>query len=211
MRKLVFVATTAAALGAAGVALGAALPVIAQALTPYSAQSTVPAATCTLVASADTFVDQAQAGSSFGTAATMRIQDRNGAHRRSFARFDVASCVPAGALVVSASLRARLSTAPRATRTYEARRATSAWSESSLSWSTQPAAAATSATASTGTTDGVTLEWAVTDDVQRFADGTANNGWRIADQAEGANSRREGAFDTRESATPPTLTITYYP
>jgi hypothetical protein len=66
----------------------------------------------------------------------------------------------------------------------------------------------------TGTTNGVTLSWNVASDVQLYADGTSNFGWRIADSAEGANSNRQGTFRTRETGTAsqrPSLSITYYP
>jgi hypothetical protein len=72
---------------------------------------------------------------------------------------------------------------------------------------------AASASVSTGTTNGVTLQWTLTSDVQGFVNGTFTNfGWMVRDSTESAAVAREGRFRSKESAGPdPQLVITYYP
>ena len=142
-----------------------------------------------------------------------RSANRN---RRAFVRFDLSSCaIPANALIVTANLKLRLNAAPTASRTYEARSVTAAWVETGITWTNQPAVAgASSSTVATGTTAGVTLTWPLTTDVQAFVDGTANHGWRIADQTESSTTVRTGQFRSAEFGTVaqrPILELTYYP
>lgn len=212
-RPLVAVYGVLAALAAAGLAVAATLGVTSATLTTYGAAASIPASTCTLTADADADVDEQFKTANNGALTTMSVEDRTNQRRRSFVHFDVASCLPAGALVVSATLSLHLATAPAPSRTYDAQRAAGAWTES-VNWNSQPGVAGTAVGVATGTTDAVTLSWPVTTDVQLFANGTANDGWRIADAAEGANSRAVGTFRTREwgtAAERPTLSITYYP
>jgi hypothetical protein len=215
MRRLVLVSALASALGAASVGLAASVGVSSAKLTAYSAAITIPASSCSLTSTADAYAYLFSANTNFGTGTTMFVQDRTGRHQRSFAQFDVASCVPGNALVVSASLGLYLVTAPASNRTYNANRVTASWVETTMTWNNQPAVnGAATATVATGTTNGVTLTWNITGDVQLYADGTSNFGWRIADAAEGANNNRQGTFRTRETGTVaqrPNLAITYYP
>jgi hypothetical protein len=215
MRRLILVSALASALGTAGLAVAASVGVTSAKLTTYSAATSIPASTCSLTSTADTYAYQFSANTNFGGATTMFVQDRTGRHQRSFAQFDVASCIPANALVVSASLGLYMSSAPQSSRTYNANRVTASWVETTLTWNNQPAVNGTAtASVATGTTNGVTLSWNVASDVQLYADGTSNFGWRIADAAEGANSTRTATLRTRETATAaqrPALSITYYP
>ena len=92
---------------------------------------------------------------------------------------------------------------------------TGAWTETGVTWTNQPAVAA-SATSSvvTGTTSNVTLTWTVTADVQAFVDGTTNRGWRLIDQTESSGAARLGQFRSAEFGTAsqrPVLEVTYYP
>jgi hypothetical protein len=210
-------------IAAGSVAFAASLGVTSNDLTTYTVATTVPISTCTLTSVADTYGDQAllQAGSNFGGATTMSVESSQvlglGTNKRSFVRFNLASCsIPAAANVVSGSLRLFLSTAPGATRTYQAFRATASWVETSLTWNNQPGVAgAATATTSTGTTSGVTLSWDVVSDVRSFVSGSVtNNGWRVNDSAESSAPARTGTFATREAGTAsqrPSLVITYYP
>jgi hypothetical protein len=212
---MVLVSVLASALGTASIAVAASLGVSSARLTSYSAAASIPASSCSLTSTADTYAYLFSGSTNFGTGTTMFVQDRSGRHQRSFAQFDVASCIPGNALVVSASLGLYLVTAPASSRTYNANRVTASWVETTLTWNNQPAVnGAATASVATGTTNGVTLNWDVASDVQLFADGTSDFGWRIADAAEGANSNRQGTFRTRETGTAaqrPNLSITYYP
>jgi hypothetical protein len=222
-RSLLALAATAAALGS-GAAFAASLGITSGDLTTYTVATTVPIGSCTLTATADTYADQAtlSAGSNFGTGTTMQVESSQSlallpTNKRSFARFDLSSCsIPSSAQVVSATLNLYLSTAPSASRTYNAHRVTATWGETTLTWNNQPGVAA-SATASiaTGTTSGTTLSWNVASDVQSFVGGSlTNNGWRLSDSSESSATTRRGTFAAREIGTAsqrPSLAITYYP
>jgi hypothetical protein len=226
MRR-VFVAPLIALLPACllvGGAIGfaASLALTPNALAVFTSASSVPISTCTLTPAADTYAEQGSSGSNFGTATTLHVrsavtlillQD----NKRSFARFDLSSCsIPTSARVLTARMRLFLSTAPSASRTYQVHRVTQAWGETTLDWGNQPTTAGTAtASTTTGTTNNVTLEWNVLADVTGFVAGTTTNqGWRVADSAEGSGTAREGRFNAREHATVsqrPSLAITYYP
>jgi hypothetical protein len=207
-----------------GVAFAASLGVASKDLTTYTVATAVPVSTCTLTSVADTYADQStlQAGNNFGTSTTMLVESSQTiglvpTNKRSFVRFDLSPCsIPAAAQVLSGSLKLSLSTAPSASRTYQAFRATASWGETTLTWNNQPGVAG-SATASvtTGTTSGVTLSWNVLSDAQSFVSGSqTNNGWRINDQSESSATAWTGTFATREAGTAsqrPSLVITYYP
>jgi hypothetical protein len=184
-----------------------------------SASTSVPTTTCTLAAAADTYADGAllAASSNFGTAATLAVRTDTLGNKRSFVRFDTTACASfSSADVKSARLELYLATAPAASRTYTVHRVTASWAETSLTWNNQPGVAGSASdSVATGTTNGDVLTWSVTADVQGFVNGTfTNQGWRIADSAEGAVLAREGLFASREAGTAtqrPRLVVTYYP
>jgi hypothetical protein len=204
------------------VGFAASLALTPKRLTIFTSASSVPISTCTLTSGADTYADEGSGGSNFGTATTMHVrsavtlvllQD----NKRSFVRFDLSSCsIPSSARVLTAKMRLFMSTAPSASRTYQVHRLTQSWGETTLTWNNQPTAAGTAtASAATGTTSNVTIEWNVLADVSAFVAGTSTNqGWRVRDSAEGSGTAREGRFNTREHTTVsqrPSLEITYYP
>ena len=201
--------------GAVGFA--ASLALTPKALAVFTSASSVPISTCTLTPNADTYADGAvlNQGANFGTATQLHVRSDTLGNKRSFVRFNVSSCIPSGARIKTATLSLFLASAPGASRTHQLRRVTASWGETTLTWSNQPAVAgAATGNVSTGTTNNVTLSWTVLADVQAFADGTANNGWRVADSAEGALGAQEGRYNSREHATVsqrPSLAITYYP
>ena len=219
MRGVRFLALVGAFAGTIGtaVAVAATVGLSSAKLTTYTAASTVALGTCTLSgSSADAYVDQSNAGTNFGAAASLHVRTQNGnKNKRTFVKHDLASCgIPASARVTTATLKLYLATAPAATRTYDLARVSAAWGEGTITWTNQPAVGAVSTSTATGTTSGVTLQWNVTSDVQAWVSGTANNGFRIADSSEGQNPAREGQFDSREGATPsqrPNLLVSYYP
>lgn len=219
LRTVVLVAVVVAFVASA-VGFASALAIAPKSLTVHTAASSVPISTCTLTSAADTYADQGSGGSNFGTATTLQV--RSGTtlilladNKRTFVRFDLASCsIPSSARVLTGRVRLFMSSAPSATRTYQASRVTASWAETSLDWNNQPGVAATAtATALTGTTSNVTLEWDVVADVRAFVAGTAtNNGWRIADAVE--SNTGESQFRSREHGTAsqrPSLVVTYYP
>lgn len=202
---------------ATGVALAATIGVSSTKLTTSTRAASIAATTCTLsAADADSYVNEASAGSNFGTATTLDVRSSSAGDRRVFVQFSLTTCsIPANSLITAANLKLRMYAAPTASRTYEAHRVSASWTETGITWTNQPAVAA-SATSSvvTGTTSNVTLTWAVTADVQAYVDGTANNGWRIKDLTENSSTARTGQFRSAEYGTAsqrPILEITYYP
>ena len=205
-----------------GIAMAAGLPVAPAGLGVFAGASTAPASTCTLAEpEIDSTVDQAAGGTNYGTNAALEVRSAIvlllGQNKRSLLRFDVASCgLPATTRVTSATLELFLAAAPSASRTYAVHRVTGAWTETGVTWNNQPAVTGTaSASAVTGTTGDVRLAWNVTSDVQAFAQGTANAGWRIADTSESSSaSGLAASFRSREyaaAADRPRLVIKYYP
>lgn len=217
-------AATAAALAAGTtVAAGGPVGVTSERLTSLSVPTTATVTTCTQTSSADTYGDELYSGTNYGTAASAYVSSADLltlglGNRRTFVSFDLSACgIPSNADVRSASLRLHLADAPGSSRTYLVNRVTGSWGETTLTWSNQPSVSSTAtASASTGTTDGVTQQWDVSADVSAFVAGTAtNHGWRVSDSSESALLLSyTGRFSTKEAATAshhPQLVVTYYP
>jgi hypothetical protein len=175
--------------------------------------------TCTLTAVSDTYVNKALATTNFGTATTLLVNADTTTTERLFVRYDLSACapsIPSDALVQTAKVQLTVSVAALATRTYDLRRATAAWVETTATWNVQPAVAG-STTASTtvtlGTLVGTVVEWTATGDVQSSVTGAATNlGWRLSDASEGIALGTPLTFGSREAATgQPRLVVTYLP
>jgi hypothetical protein len=201
-------------LGGGATAAAAPLPLSTQQVAVFRVNATVPLSSCSAGATADAYVTEPLSGA--GTETKVRVASALLANQRSYLRLDLASCaIPAAARVKSAELRLFLSTAPGSSRTYDAFRVTASWLET-LTWTGQPAVAATaSASVTTGTTPGVTLAWNVLTDTATFVAGTqTNQGWRLSDRTENNLSAIESRFSAREHATSgqrPALAVTWYP
>jgi hypothetical protein len=217
-RRLLLVAAALAVLVSAATAFAASLTVTSSRLTSFSGATSVPTTTCTINPAADSYVSNAllDGNSNFGGATLLHVSG-GGTDKRTFLRFDLSSCspaIPTTAEVKSASLRLVLTTAPGQSRTYAAHLVSASWVEGSITFNNQPGIGTSSGTVVTGTTNGVTLVWTVTADVQAFANTpSSNNGWRIADSDEsGVLGSQEGRFASRESASnKPQLVVVYYP
>ena len=177
------------------------------------------ARTCTLNAIADSYVNKALGTTNSGTATTLLLNADSTTTERSFVRFDLTSCspaIPSDALVQTAKVQLRVAVVALATRTYDLRRSTAGWVETTVTWNLQPAVAGT-ATASTtvtvGTAIGAVAEWTATSDVQSYATGAATDlGWRVSDASEGIFLGTPLTFGSREAATgQPKLVVTYLP
>ena len=213
-RKLLLVAAALTVFVSAATAFAASLTVTPSRLTSFSGATSVPTSTCTLNPAADSYGSNGllQGDTNFGGATELHVSG-GATDKRTFVRFNLASCLPSTAEIKSAKLRLTLSTAPGQSRTYAAHRVSASWAEGSITWNNQPAIGVSSGTLATGTTNGVILEWTVTSDVQAFTNGTAtNNGWRIADTDEsGLLSSQEGRFGSREGTAKPEVVVIYYP
>ena len=200
------------ALALSGAAMASASSVTVTSKSLGVAALPVTITTVTLTAVADTFANQASAGTNSGTATTMNVESAASANRRSFVRFDL-SAIPATARVQLATLQLTMSTAPSASRTYEIDKVNASWGETTLTWSNMPAAASATATTTSGTTSGVNLTWNVTTDAKTFVASSATNfGWQAKDTVESSSTARTATFRTREFTTAsqrPTLTVIY--
>lgn len=202
-------------LATAGATLAASIPLTSAGLTTYAKVYGSPT-TCTLAPSADAYVFQLLASNNFGTATTLDVASTSALAKETFVRFDLSSCspaIPTGAIVQSATLKLTVSSLALSTRTYVLKNASASWAETTLTWSNAPAvsAAATASTSVTvGTAAGTVVQWTVASDVQSFVTtAAANNGWRLADSAEGSGSATL-SFGSREAASGrPQLVITY--
>ena len=205
---------------AAWLAHAAALSVSSTDITQHTRSYGSPT-TCTLTATADTYVRRDQASSSFGAQTTLDISSSASATRRTLVQFDLSGCspaIPSDAIVSAANVRLTTAgLATTATRSYVLHRATSSLSETTT-WSGQPTVAG-SATWTTSvpvlTAIGTVVTWSAAADVQAFVAGSATNfGWRLADTAEDGNivSTVSISFSSREAASNrPQLVITYRP
>ena len=113
-------------------------------------------------------------------------------------RRTLAPGLPAGCTVTDATLRLDTRTLSGGL-TYEAPRVATAWTETGLTWSSQPA---TSGPTTTATTGGGWVTWSVTGQVAAmYASG--NYGLRIKDSVEDAGATSTNKYSSREGANPP--------
>ncbi|HEY2461610.1 MAG TPA: DNRLRE domain-containing protein [Candidatus Acidoferrum sp.] len=199
----------------------AALPAFARERKILQKKTSAPADPQTRAA--NTWVDSSSTGTNHGTDTLMNVDNRQ--IDRSLAQFDLSSIPNAGIKLATLSLF--LSTAPTSgnARTYSANRITSLWSESAATWTSRLSStawaaaggdtAAATASVGTGTTNNVTLSWAVTPDVQRFfgsATPSGNYGWEIEDTVEGSNHQTTSSFTSNRGVTEanrPSLTVEF--
>jgi hypothetical protein len=199
------------ALVATQVGSAAPLPVASRSLTSVRT-CVVTGYPSTSTATADTYVQQGSANATAGTATSMNVSSLSGSkNQRAYVKFDLSRCAPliaTTATVQVATLRLLVSALPSggACATEDVYRVTSTWSETTLTWNTQP----TFATPRTGftsvgggscttTTTNVYANWNVTADVAAFVATTATNfGWMIRDATESASTVRTVGYYSTE-------------
>jgi hypothetical protein len=209
----------------------ASLPISSAALTPYRTCVLTATPTTTSVV-ADTEVRQATPTSNFGTTTVVTITSSGSANRRAYLRFDLTKCtpaIPATAIVRLATLRLYATALPAACRTLDIFAATAAWTETGVTWSSQPPGASVnnpptssrSGSFDAGTPVGCQNRTAgayvvgatVTADMARFVAGSATNfGWLIRDDTEGSATARTVTFSSKDLGTfaqVPQLIVTY--
>ena len=148
--------------------------------------------------SAAAHVEQASALFNFGSAAQLKVKSRQSDNRRAFIGFQPPALDPE-CQVKSAKLVLTTSTA-RPGRTLSLRRAAASWSETGVTWLSQPSQTGTAVTAVAPAAAGATVEFDVTADVQKIATGTLpNNGFVLTDAAESDAAGAENAFSSDDS------------
>lgn len=231
--RLGVIAVAAGLLIGSGVTLGAAasLSLTSQSLTPYrTCVLTATPATTTVVT--DAGVRQGVPSTNFGTATSLDVASGTGVNRRTYLRFDLASCspaIPAAAIVRLATLRLYVTAMPTACRTIDLFPITAAWSETSITWNNQsfgtainnPPSASRTGSFAVGTpvgcqnpTTGTYVSGGtVTSDVASFVAGSRTNfGWMLRDDVEGSATTRTVTFSSKNLGMPsqaPQLVITY--
>jgi hypothetical protein len=160
--------------------------------------------------SGDSWVDENNATTNYGTAATMTVHSQKNKNGRSLVQFSLPP-IPTGSTVSSSTLQLYCTLAPTG-RTHDVHRITVSWNEGTVTWNTPPPTFNATATASATTAAGW-ISWNVLTDVSAYVGGTATNyGWLVKDNSEGAAPAQTGTYATRENATTanrPKLSITF--
>ena len=161
--------------------------------------------TQTVTADADAYVKYDRPTSNTGTLDVLLVEAGSGSRWRPLVRFPLPA-KPAGCTVTSAKLRL-YATASNSGRTIEAFQIASSWTETGVTWNTQPT---TTGTPSTATSALGWLEWTATTQVRDMYS-ASNYGFLLKDQAEGQSTGRQ-TYSSREatnSANRPQLTVTF--
>ena len=174
---------------------------------------------------ADSWLDQANTGTNHAGDTTLQVSSQTGnKNQRALVEFDVSSLTNSGIKLATLSLF--MTTAPAASRTYQARRMTSFWKELDVTWANRQTGftwataggdndGITTQTATTGTTNNTTISWDVTAAVQQWfgaASPIANYGTLILDGTENSATTRTSVFSSKEAVTEanrPSLTVEF--
>lgn len=209
----------------------ASLSLTSQQLTPYrTCVLTATPASTTVVS--DTTVRQGTPNGNFGTATNLTVASAAGANQRTYLLFDLTSCVPAisaAATVRGATLRLFSTALPAVCRTVDIFRVTAAWTETVVTWNSQPFGTAINNPPAASRTDsfnvgapagcenltnnGYVTGADVTADVAAFVAGSATNrGWMLRDDVEGSATARTWTAASKNLGTlarAPQLIVTY--
>jgi hypothetical protein len=201
---LAVVAAGAFVLSTAPVALGhaAGVPVTSGRLSTFRPTTLPPVCTSqTVVAAADTWVNEQSSKTNYSTSASLTVQARNSQNARTLLHFTLPT-TPAGCTLTSATLRLN-NTSAATGRTVQVFRAGAAWTDSAVTWATMPAPAGTAvdAAAAVGW-----MQWTVTAHVQAMYTGS-NNGFIVRDSSETGNTIFTQSFDSMDGTNKPQLVL----
>ncbi|HQO21149.1 MAG TPA: kelch repeat-containing protein, partial [Acidobacteriota bacterium] len=151
--------------------------------------------------SADSFVNQASAGTNYGSGMTISVQSRLSQAQRTLVMFDL-SGIPEDSVINSATLELYASSAPTTGLTLNVHRITGTWTESAVTWTNQPAYNSTvDASLAGGTTAGWKI-WNIASLVQEWINGTsANYGLTVKGSVENDKTALTYAFASKENTT----------
>jgi hypothetical protein len=161
----------------------------------------------TVVTDRDGYVREDQTGNNFGAENELHVYSDSNKDRRSLLYFPLPA-KPAGCVVSSAILRLyAIRVSPGRTIGAYRLAATPSWTETGVTWSSQPATAGSAATNSSGSTIGW-KEWNVTSQVDLMYSG--NNGFMVRDQSESAGSLQDQEYQSREGGSnDPELVVSF--
>lgn len=203
---LVTAVCAATLLGAAVHGQAAGTTVVAGRMTTLRPSQLPPkCSTVTVVADADTYVNQGSPGTNYGSSTTLSVLSRNNANNRALIRFPLPAA-PAGCTLGSATLRVRNGSATTG-RTIVVNAVGSSWTESTVTWTSNngnPSGTGVNASAVSGT-----MQWGVTALVQSMYAG-ANHGFVLRDSVEqngGSNTNHLQLFSSRDTANTPELVL----
>jgi parallel beta-helix repeat protein len=183
--------------------LGCLAAVAFMAPAAHGAASTCTATTVVAAADADAWIDANSVTANKGSDAVLSVGDTS----RTLVRFRLPSGAPEGCVVESARLRMFADSGTEGTRVVALPLA-SGWSESSVTWETQPEASETGAAA--WSRDGY-VQWNVTAQLPAMLAGP-NHGFVLRDAAEGTELAGGHGFYAREKGdNPPQLVIRFAP
>lgn len=212
-------------------ASAASLSLTSQALAPYRT-CTVTATPATTTAVIDTTVRQGSPTTNYGTLTNLTVSSGAGVNQRTYLKFDLSGCtpaIPASAIVRLASLRLYTTALPSVCRTIDLFAVTAAWTETGITWNSQPFGTAINNPPSNSrsgsfdvgtpvgcqnrTTATYLVGGTVTTDVAAFVAGGATNfGWMLRDDVEGSATTRTATFSSKNLGTvaqAPQLVVTY--
>lgn len=159
----------------------------------------------TLSPSADAWVDQGSSSSNKGSDSILKVMSKSNNNLRSLLHFELPD-VPQSCVVQSATLRLYAASS-KGKRTLEALQVNDAWTETDVTWNSQPSTTGTAATTSSGSG---WREWNVAAIVQAMYSSGINHGFLIRDGTE--NKDAEQQFHSREKGESiPQLIITFGP
>jgi hypothetical protein len=164
----------------------------------------VSAGTQTVTASADSYVSQANLGTNYGTATTLRVQAATSKNQRTLVSFSLPPA-PAHCSLIGATLQLYTTTL-KAGRTYQAWQIAASWSETGVTWANQPATTGTPANA---TTASGWVSWTVTGEVQAMYARSHFFGFLIKDATEDTPTTYLDVYSSRTGSHPPKLVLTW--
>lgn len=164
----------------------------------------------TVGATDDARVRQSAATTNSGSETTMKVVSQNSSrNERTFIKFTLPA-VPAGCQFAGADLRLYQDSGISG-RTIQVYRSNTAWTESAITWNTQPATTGTAVTAPSSSS-GAWMTWNVSTLVTSMYSGS-NNGFVMKDSAESASgTARSQVYRSSEngtSSTRPELVVTF--
>ena len=163
---------------------------------------------------ADTYINEASAGTNYGTATTMFVQRRDKQNRRALLRFDLSS-IPAGSTINTAQLELYCTAASAVGQTLNVHSLASSWTETGATWNSMNAGYDTTVRSSlpAGTTTGWKTWTGLASVVQGWVGGAVpDNGFMLKNNSETGTTTYAYQFASNNYATAdrrPILRINY--